>query len=94
MSKILALLCSVVVVLFLSSCANSRDEEPHEIASYTVTSPLLADTTTVQEFVCQIHAIQHIELRALERGYLENIFVDEVEIPSKVTTEFRFKVTT
>jgi membrane fusion protein (multidrug efflux system) len=27
--------------------------------------------------VCQIRAIQHIELRALERGYLQKIYVDE-----------------
>jgi membrane fusion protein (multidrug efflux system) len=27
--------------------------------------------------VCQIRSIQHIELRALERGYLQEIFVDE-----------------
>jgi membrane fusion protein (multidrug efflux system) len=27
--------------------------------------------------VAQIHSIQHIELRALERGYLQKIFVDE-----------------
>jgi membrane fusion protein (multidrug efflux system) len=28
-------------------------------------------------YVCQIRAIQHIELRALEKGYLQNIYVDE-----------------
>jgi membrane fusion protein (multidrug efflux system) len=27
--------------------------------------------------VCQIRAIRHIEVRALERGYLEELFVDE-----------------
>jgi membrane fusion protein (multidrug efflux system) len=32
---------------------------------------------TTREYVCQIRAIQHIELRALEKGYLQEIFVDE-----------------
>jgi membrane fusion protein (multidrug efflux system) len=31
----------------------------------------------IRDYVCQIRAIQHIELRALEKGYLQNIFVDE-----------------
>ena len=30
--------------------------------------------------MCQIRAIQHIELRALESGYLEGIFVDEGQV--------------
>ena len=35
------------------------------------------DTSVTKEYVCQIHAIRHIEVRALERGYLQDIFVDE-----------------
>ncbi len=30
-----------------------------------------------EEYVCQIRAIQHIELRSLEKGYLQKIYVDE-----------------
>lgn len=37
----------------------------------------MADTTVQREYVCQIRAIQHIELRALEEGYLQDILVDE-----------------
>ena len=39
--------------------------------------PLLTDTSITEEYVCQIHAYQHIELRALEKGYLQDIYVDE-----------------
>jgi membrane fusion protein, multidrug efflux system len=42
-----------------------------------VTSPVVKDTTVYREYVCQIGAIQHIEIRALERGYLQNTYVDE-----------------
>ncbi|MGI4862365.1 MAG: efflux RND transporter periplasmic adaptor subunit [Janthinobacterium lividum] len=45
-----------------------------------VTSPLKEDTTITKEYVAQIHAYQHIELRALEKGYLQKIFVDEGQI--------------
>jgi membrane fusion protein (multidrug efflux system) len=33
--------------------------------------------------VCQIRSIQHIELRALEKGYLQHIYVDEGKLVKK-----------
>ena len=51
--------------------------EHHEDPTYLVTSPLEQDTELQKDYVAQIRAIQHIELRALERGYLQGIFVDE-----------------
>ncbi len=48
-----------------------------ESAVYQTTSPVRMDTDVTSEYVCQIRAIQHIELRALENGYLQDIFVDE-----------------
>lgn len=42
-----------------------------------VTSPIKKDTSVYQEYVGQVRSIQHIELRALERGYLQNVYVDE-----------------
>jgi membrane fusion protein (multidrug efflux system) len=62
--------------LFAASCA-SKTEESKEHIKFIVTSPLRQDTVVRKEYVCQIHAIQHIELRALERGYLQKIYVDE-----------------
>lgn len=42
-----------------------------------VTSPVRKDVISTQRYVCQIHSCQHIELRALEGGYLEKICVKE-----------------
>jgi membrane fusion protein (multidrug efflux system) len=71
-------------LMFLSLCAllgytscGSNHEEKEERVKFLVTSPLRKDTLTTRLYVCQIRSIQHIELRALERGYLQNIFVDE-----------------
>lgn len=75
MSKIL-MFTSLCAMLFLASCS-SHHEEKEEGIKFSVTSPLRKDTMVIQNYVCQIHSIQHIELRALERGYLQNIFVDE-----------------
>ncbi|GAA3514448.1 efflux RND transporter periplasmic adaptor subunit [Aquimarina addita] len=35
------------------------------------------DTIITKDYVCQIQSIRHIELRALEKGYLQKISVDE-----------------
>ncbi len=67
---------STCAILFGSSCG-SKKEEKEEETKFLVTSPLKKDTTVTRQYVCQIHAISHIELRALEKGYLQKIFVDE-----------------
>jgi len=44
---------------------------------FAVTTPLRQDAELTHEYVAQVQAIQHIEVRAQERGYLTEIFVDE-----------------
>ncbi|MBL7952562.1 MAG: efflux RND transporter periplasmic adaptor subunit [Flavobacteriales bacterium] len=62
----------------LAACGGHHEEhEGHEHGHYPATSPLLADTIVHRDYVCQIHSEQHIELRALEEGYLQEILVDE-----------------
>ncbi len=75
MPKII-LLSLFTALLFASGCGH-KHEEKGEGDKYSVTSPLVRDTTLVREYVCQIRAIQHIELRALVGGYLQKIYVDE-----------------
>lgn len=48
--------------------------------TYQVTNPLKETTVISTDYVCQIRAIQHIDVRALEDGYLENIHVDEGQL--------------
>ena len=49
-------------------------EEPHKIVA---TTPQSTSVTLTQQYVCQIHSQRHIEVRVLERGYLEAIPVRE-----------------
>jgi membrane fusion protein (multidrug efflux system) len=74
MKHLSILMC--IVVLVTIGCHHDEHEH-HEDTKFVVTSPVVKDTLVYREYVCQIHAIQHIELRALERGYLQNIYVDE-----------------
>ncbi len=75
MKRTLAVIMGLCVAMFCMQCGSHHEEK--EEVKFIVTSPLVKDTLTTREYVCQIRAIQHIELRALERGYLQNIYVDE-----------------
>ncbi|MCA9053437.1 MAG: efflux RND transporter periplasmic adaptor subunit [Planctomycetaceae bacterium] len=55
-----------------------------------VTSPLVQDVVNTQQYVCQIHSRRHIEVRALEGGYLEEIHIQEGQTIS--TGELMFKI--
>ncbi len=75
MTRIFILL-SVASVFFYTSCTSEKHEEQEE-TKFLATSPVQKDTTIFHEYVAQIHSISHIELRSQERGYLQNIYVDE-----------------
>ena len=67
-------------LLFLAALAIGCRRENHateEEGRYLTTTPLRTSTALTKEYVAQIRAIQHIELRALEKGYLQSVFVDE-----------------
>jgi membrane fusion protein (multidrug efflux system) len=70
---------SLATLLVYTACG-SKHEEKEESIKFLVTSPLKKDTLVTREYVSQIHSIQHIEMRALERGYLQHIFVDEGQL--------------
>lgn len=74
MKKILFLICPAI--LFLTSCVHDEHAK-HEESKFVVTNPIIKDTLTHHEYVCQIHSIQHIELKAIEDGYIQHIYVDE-----------------
>lgn len=76
------MLTGLCILAGLTSC-QSKKETPELTSKLLVTSPLLMDTTIIKDYVCQIHSSQHIEIRALEKGYLQNIFVDEGQFVRK-----------
>lgn len=74
--KRIFMLISLFAVLCNTGCKTEKEEKEHN-ANFLVTNPVQLDTSITKEYVSQIHSIQHIELRAQERGYLEKIYVDE-----------------
>lgn len=82
----------LLVALCIISC-NSHKEEKKEERIFQVTNPVAMDTSIVKEYVCQIHSIRHIELRAMEKGYLQKINVDEGQKVSKGQPMFQIMPT-
>jgi len=80
--KRILILMGFCAFLCLTSCAK-KEEEKKEQTKFLVTNPITKDTTTIKEYVAQVKSIQHIELRAQERGYLEKIYVDEGQAVKK-----------
>jgi membrane fusion protein (multidrug efflux system) len=87
---ILAVLLALIP-LFLSGCQarvadgeqphhehpEQEGHEEHPKHRVIVTSPKVKDVVLTQEYVCQIHSRQHIEVRALVGGYLQEINIRE-----------------
>lgn len=74
--KRIFMLMGLGAVLCHTSC-QSKNEGKEEQTKFLVTNPIKMDTSITKDYVCQIRSVQHIELRAQERGYLQKIFVDE-----------------
>jgi len=74
--KKIAILSGLMGLVFLASC-NSKKEEKEEAENFTVTNPVRIDTSFTKEYVSQIRSVKNIEIRALEKGFLQKIYVDE-----------------
>lgn len=74
------LFTGLLASITLNSCHQKEEahhEEEHEASKLIVTRPMKKDTIVTREYVCQIHSRSNIEIRALERGYLEATHVKE-----------------
>jgi len=70
------LFLGVSALLCHASCTSEK-EVKEESGKYKVTAPVVIDTTFAKEYVSQIRSVRNIEIRAQEKGYLQNIYVDE-----------------
>jgi len=90
-SPVLALLAAILS-LSLPAChrMNAEEKDAHEDQhKIVVTSPLVKDVTITQQYVCQIRSQQHIEVCALQDGYLDAILVKEGQAVKKGDVMFK-----
>ena len=76
MKKIIAS-AGLLVLLYQTGCKPSKAEKEEEASKYTATSPVRMDTSFVKQYVSQIRSVRNIEIRAQEKGFLQDIYVDE-----------------
>jgi len=65
------------VVDWCMSYFHKHEVHHTEPPAIVVTSPKAMDVTLTKQYVCQIRSRQHIDVRALEMGYLEEIPIKE-----------------
>lgn len=70
------MLLGLTALLCFVSCT-TKQEEKEESGKYVVTNPVSIDTSFTKEYVSQIRSVRNIEIRAQEKGFLQNIYVDE-----------------
>jgi membrane fusion protein (multidrug efflux system) len=93
MTKLPSKLAILVVLLFLCLASCNRDQEKprHEAHRIVATRPRANPVVLTQPYVCQIHSQRHIQVRALERGYLESITVREGQLVKQGDVLFRVR---
>ena len=80
--KRIIVFASLIALMCLTSCT-SKKEEKEEEEKFTVTNPVKIDTSFTKEYVSQIRSVRNIEIRAQEKGFLQNIYVDEGQFVKK-----------
>lgn len=75
MNKII-MFTGLIAFVSLTSCNNKKIEK-EENGKFAITNPVKIDTSFTKEYVSQIRSVKNIEIRAQEKGYLQNIYVDE-----------------
>jgi membrane fusion protein (multidrug efflux system) len=74
--KSIVMFLGLCAMLGYTSCRPARQVK-EKVSKYVVTAPLRADTLYTREYVSQIRSVRNIEIRAQEKGYLQNIYADE-----------------
>jgi membrane fusion protein, multidrug efflux system len=67
----------IAAFVAIAGCEKKEEHAHEHHHKILITDPVLQNVTTKQQYVCQIHSCKHIEVRALESGYLEKILVNE-----------------
>jgi membrane fusion protein (multidrug efflux system) len=67
----------IAAAALLSACASPEVPTVEHESKILVTRPVQREVFVTRDYVGQIHSKRHVELRALERGYVENVAVSE-----------------
>jgi RND family efflux transporter MFP subunit len=75
MKSTIGLWCAHVIVCICACTAKKQNIENKE--TFPVTQPITVDTTIIQEFVADIHAVKNVEIRSRIAGFIDKVHMDE-----------------
>lgn len=78
-----------IVSLSLPACRSHKDHAQAEHHTIVVTNPVAKDVVITQQYVGKIHSRRHINVRAMDNGYLEEIRINEGQAVKKGDLMFR-----
>ncbi|GAB4199744.1 MAG: efflux RND transporter periplasmic adaptor subunit [Bacteroidia bacterium] len=87
MKHIIKPLAAFALISSIQACHHEKEEKEEVI--FEITQPVKKDTSISKQYVSIVKAYQHTEIRALEKGYLEDIYVDEGKFIKKGQLMFR-----
>jgi len=64
------------LAISLIACS-AETQKNNKQDTFTITSPIIIDTSFIVEYSADIHSLQNVEVRSKVKGHLENIYVDE-----------------
>src|SRR5262249_52350585 len=82
-----------LISLSLPACQMHKEQAHGEHQRIVVTSPQARYVTLTQQYVCQIHSQRHINVRALQDGYLQEILVKEGQAVKQGEVMFKINPT-
>ncbi len=85
----MALFGTLVSLLGLTACEHESSAIAEHKSKLVVSHPLVRDVAIGRDFVGQIHSNRHIEVRAIEPGYLQEVAVNEGQRVEKGQLMFR-----
>jgi len=72
-----------LISVCLPACSKVEGEQESEHHKIVATSPGVKDVIVTQQYVCQIHSRRHINVCALENGYLQEVKIKEGQAVKK-----------
>lgn len=78
-----------LIALCLPACQKHSEHAQSEQHKIVVTNPVAQDVVVTLQYVCQIHSRRHINVRAMDNGYLEEIRINEGQAVKKGDTLFK-----
>lgn len=84
LAVVVALLC-----LSLPACKEHAEHSEGEAQKIVVTSPKAQDIILTEQYVCQIHSQKHINVRAMQGGYITEVRIKEGQAVKKDDLMFK-----